>query len=371
MVVLGFLIPAMFAIGVRNQRIKVIPYWVLGLALGVRLAFSASGAAYFVERATASTLIPANVVKLDGTGKYIANLGSGYFPADKLDQINRLGISLERYLRPGETYYDLTERSAFYYFLGYKVPAPYSADYLAANQSIQEKIIIRLTAEKPPVVWVGPAMQFDEASPSFRSYRIFRWLMEQGYRYETIDGNEFLVRPDRLLFPDRAEDLTALTKLFYRKDLKKLSIAWGRNFSRLENRFQTVQEFTKETRQEGFVAEKNGWIEFRSGIPAIEFTLTDWEQQKRPDYLMVTLRRRGPANSKLSAGVFWKDVGGEYSPNLNFTAKLEPQTLLIPLGSDPRWHRAKRPDSIKVEIRREIVGSKWKVESAKLLRLVH
>jgi hypothetical protein len=425
----GFFIPMVVALYKRSIGVFPLALTVLGLLLGVRFAYAPPTLGYLVERANQIVQIPGDAVNVTGSAQELPNLGGGYVTARTWDEITRLRQALAVYLKDGETYFDLTNRSAFYFFLGKRVPSPYSADYLAANGAIQNRIVERLERERPPVAWVGPVMRFDESPTAIRSYRVLRWFLESGYRYESAFGNQFLVRPDRLVGEGAAERLHEIESGLSRSDLAALPNAWGRNYSRLESRFVERAALGLLPPESGLLLRENNWLELRASRPQFRWAIpaSAGMAEARPDYLLVELSRRGPQR-RLRGELLWSErtadgsrpdrstnndqpswtadgsrpgrssnndqpswtadgsrpdrstnndqttpVGGppsEFKRGTGITFQVKPGVLLIPLGSQLRWHRDTEITDLRLELTGESVGSKLRIERATLLRLV-
>src|SRR5207302_6698592 len=114
-----------------------------------------------------------------------------------LNQLADLHTLLARYLRPGETFLDLSYNQGLYYAFNYRVPALYGATYPAASFPIQERILERLRRDPPPFILALPSPQFDGVKASLRTYLLYRFAIEN-YVPLQLNGIVALVRPDRV-----------------------------------------------------------------------------------------------------------------------------------------------------------------------------
>ncbi|WP_123042247.1 hypothetical protein [Cohnella candidum] len=192
----GAVLPVAFALLLKSKSNRL---WVImaGLLLGMKYVFVYQPVPYIQAKAIENIYVPNEAKYVEGEKVGLPMLGHSYMENAKLEDILNFHSTLNGLLRQGETYYDLTDRSLYYYVANKRVPALYSADFLAANERIQSKVISKLEAEKPAVVWAGPSIRHDGGPSSLRSYRIYRWLLEQGYRYDSVNGLDFLLSPDR------------------------------------------------------------------------------------------------------------------------------------------------------------------------------
>ncbi|KAF6605690.1 hypothetical protein H6F38_32245, partial [Paenibacillus sp. EKM208P] len=95
-------------------------------------------------------VVPDNAVFVNGAKQGVPDVGEGYIAKDRWKEMLDFEMVISKILKKGETYADLTNRTLFYEITNKKVPTFYSADYLAANEEIQEKMIKSLDKEAPP-----------------------------------------------------------------------------------------------------------------------------------------------------------------------------------------------------------------------------
>jgi hypothetical protein len=142
-------------------------------------------------------------------------------------EIRKLKHALSLLLRPDETYYDLTNRQALYYYIDLPIPQLY-VPYVAASEKMQERMIAQWRADPSPVVLLAPAEALDGGPPSLRCYRLYRELTLKDSPIE-LEGFTFLVDPERLSgltlpLPVRTG---LLDSAFLVPDLAGLPSAWG------------------------------------------------------------------------------------------------------------------------------------------------
>jgi hypothetical protein len=264
--------------------------------------------------------------------------------APTTNEIRALKHALSMLLRPDETYADLTNRQAFYYYLDLPVPQLY-VEYVASSEKMQERMIQQWRADPSPVVLIAPAEVFDGGLPSLRCYRWYRELLS-AYTPIVIDGFTFLVGPKRL--PDNA--LTAskrsaiLDSVFFAADLRALPSAWGRSWSLLKPRFKKVADVPVEpdatpdaavTRSATFNLEPLNL----TGADA-DFATVDFVLGKEPAL--------GPAQADPTVTISWTSVGEKQPPKQSFLAKSA--TVLLPLGSQPRWLLSDKLQTLRLDL---------------------
>lgn len=136
----------------------------------------------------------------DAAAQGLPKVGTVKFnPPRHLDDLIALRKELGKLLRPGETFYDLTDRTALYYYLDYPIPAQEAAFYTAVTRRMQLRTLRKFAAAPPPVVLIdfkGSNQFFDGGVPSLRAYWIYRHFA-LSYLPVRRGGFTFLVEPDR------------------------------------------------------------------------------------------------------------------------------------------------------------------------------
>lgn len=356
---------------IAEKRIYKVAFSLcLGIALAYKVIFSGINFFELPLKAIETIKVPSDALLVNGRDIGMPNIGIGYVLPDRLNELTNLKLTMDKLLKDGETYADLTNRSAFYFYLDKKVPSLYSADYVAANSKIQNKVINSIKKNSIPVVLIGPSIRHDGGPASIRAYRIYRWFIEKDYRYYESNGFQFLVKNDRFneLSLSAKGGTTKLEQVFHIKDLASIPIAWGRNISRLEKRFKTIEEInmkdTVVTSLNDVSVLDNNWIMTTGKDPYLTWTLRSKSNGVQSDFILLKIIADNP-KAIFTGQIFW-GVDGEYYEEKSFTFNAVSGELLIPIGSSPDWLRGSNNS-----LRLDIDGvDKFKVDSIKLLRLI-
>lgn len=356
---------------IAKKRIYKVSFSLcLGIALAYKVIFGGINFFELPLKAIETIKVPSDALLVNGRDIGMPNIGIGYVLPDRLNELTNLKLTMDKLLKDGETYADLTNRSAFYFYLDKKVPSLYSADYVAANSKIQKKVINSIKKNSIPVVLIGPSIRHDGGPASIRAYRIYRWFIEKDYRYYESNGFQFLVRNDRFndLSLSAKGGTTKLEQVFHIKDLASIPIAWGRNISRLEKRFKTIEEInmkdTVVTSLNDVSVLDNNWIMTTGKDPYLTWTLRSKSNGVQSDFILLKIIADNP-KAIFTGQIFW-GVDGEYYEEKSFTFNAVSGELLIPIGSSPDWLRGSNNS-----LRLDIDGvDKFKVDSIKLLRLI-
>lgn len=346
---LGILLPLML---VLSGRMKTRAGAILcGLLLGVALVPFRINPAELAGRSIEPVKVPADAVWLDGAAIGLPKIGALYLPAEQANMIVNLKRTFDRVVRPEETYFDLTNHLALYYYLDKKVSSVYAGFYIVTSEELQNKVIATLEKSPPPLVLTGPARPFGSGVASLRCYRVYRWLMQNGYRPYIENGLGYLVRPDRYpvvqpaaVTPTVATD--QLLSMFGHETLAAIPLAWGRNLARLAPRFDrvSVQQPEITTRVETrYVADGTAILpvtrilcRLGEGVDGnvADFLVLRFKAERQPEHAVVWLRWQ-------SADQTMHELRFEAEPGI---------PLLIPAGSHPGWLGGGRISQLALDI---------------------
>lgn len=384
LLMLTFFLPLTALLAYRVAGRHCVAPVLLGTILGFSSSFGGAIGVDYVGRALAVADVTPESSWIDGSALGLPQLGSGHMPVARVEQIQRFQRELQALIDPGETYYDLTNRSAFYFFLNRKVPAGYSASYLAANEPIGARVIQQLEREQPPVVWVSPEIPIDGPPPSLRSYRIYRWLILNDYRSYTAGEFTFLVKADRLRqrgLPvlSLEDEIKALAEKFFVPKLNEIPRAWGRGMPALLPRFKEFRNLPVIDGRKGFAQVQNSeWNRVVERRASLGWKLDPPVQGSDADFLLITLERRQGTSKDSSpphearGEISWVAEGEDYSPSRSYRFEIfENGDFLIPLGAAPSWLLNPAIVRIRLQIANSPKGEEWSVRQLRLLQLEH
>ncbi|MBX3414836.1 MAG: hypothetical protein KF708_19280 [Pirellulales bacterium] len=373
-VAVGYLLPLLFLLG---RPLVSLPMAVAGLAVLGGFVVSVDPyegqpplASSLAERAFKIRSLPPEPHMVHGAKVGLPRLGHIRIEEHHLKSIQELKVELDRLLEPGETYFDLTSNSAYYYYLDREVPSLYSAHYVAANSQQQRRMLEQLRADLPPVVMIAPRDDHDGGPPPLRSYLLFR---EFALKYVCIERGKFVFLVDQSRAPEAGppgspEQIALIEKHVGATDIAQIAAAWGRNWEHLSDRFEPFATLEHEA-EPGLAVDGAGHPKSTAGTPLmLNYSLGERAiAGAEVEYLLIRLKNIAEKPSGPTRVAYrWSEAGGAASPGTWLTASCD--TLLVPLGASPRWLLSKQLSTLHLEIHPNHGSSDVVVEEVCLLR---
>lgn len=370
--VLTGLLPLALLLTISRLRHSVLFALGLGLCIGILAPFRYQDPGKLYLRATATIISQPTWTYLDGSALGLPQLGSGYWPPKRADEFLRFVKALDVLLKPGESYYDMTNRALFYYVSNREAPAPYAGDYYAATDVLQERVLRSLQDTVPPIIWVGPSIRHDGGPASLRAYRIYRWAMESGYLAHEREGFQFLIHPNRYkeldLPPVNAiENAGKLRNTFHRRDLAFIPVAWGRNLDHLANRFEAI-EWEAEPISMHSLTLRDGLYQVTGEDPQVLLKLNPAVNGSRYDFMAISFTCDIKTSEAPLAQIFWAGDGLPISADRVFRFFTHDGVLLVPVGSHPEWLFQKAIHHLRFDIEKGCAS--FHLNGIRMLRLV-
>jgi hypothetical protein len=307
-----------------------------------------------VRSAVAPIRATGPAVFLEESPDRFPDLGRGLINRKHFDRMQTLDRVLRAVARPGETYFDATNRSTYYFGLGKRVPTLFSGQFYAADETFQREVLRVLRREPPPMIWVAPRL---ELRFSLRSYRVYKWAMLEGYRYYRVNDLDVLIHPKRAseMDPVEASEVTdpgAWGSLMPGPDLHLIPISWGRSFESLAWRFgEEIQLLASDG---------------PTGPNAQTYVIPPATRGSVYDFLLIEVSCSSGKDALVRTQLKW-DVSG-WTRKVRMRAA--PGRLLVPLGADPTWLLEEpRRGLLRIEAFRSPTCGRLRFESASLLPL--
>ncbi len=368
---LTYLLPVLLLLAVPARRAG----WAVVVAVVIAAIAHAPGTpdldgSALLAKVAECRRVPAGADVYDGAKAGLPNVGQVVVARPNwLADLADLRHGLDRLLRPGETYLDLTEQQAFYFHLGLPVPVRYVA-YVAANGRLQSAELAQLAQHPVPAVMIGPAAWFDEMPLTLRCFPLWR---AYALRYVPlrIGSFTFLVDPVRAAEfngtpppppgvrpPVKEVELETLDAYARPDDLREIPIAWGRSWPALRKRFNVVAH-APIARQ---ATAADPWAVIT--VPSAQVP-----DGAAADFLVLHVTMdRIEGSSEPEMWLQWQDVGGAWPPT-SARFKAGDGTLLVPIGAYPRWLLGRGAPALRLSVYNGSAVRSWRLDGATFLRL--
>lgn len=175
------------------------------------------------------------------------HVGRSLVEPEHLDRVRNIRNVLDRVLEDGETYLDMTNRGAHYYYSERRQPIETAAIYNLVTESQQSRAVTSLIEDAPPAILLSADnIIHDGGGASLRSYLLYRWVMlRPDYEVVHLEELVWLIRKDRIArlggleadghqpTADNPERL--VNDMFRVPYLANVPASWGRSQASLEH----------------------------------------------------------------------------------------------------------------------------------------
>jgi hypothetical protein len=376
-VALMFLVPALLFLTVKPRHAGAM---VLMLAVFFGIIYpngipSPTDPDLLVQKPTTARPISADTAMFDGPAHGLPRIGQVVLPTpDFTPKLLHLKRDLADYLKPGETYFDLSDEPALYYYLDMPCPVQYAV-YVAVNARLQAVMMKQLKEHPVPVVLVSPAGWLDNVNFSLRCYQPYH---DYVLKYVAVPRDEFIFLIDPARAPSAGPlgseaQLQILDSVFRQENLLRLPIAWGDSWKQLRSRFDTVaQAVAHKSSAPGALPS------FTCTIPAAasagenadfvrlhcDFTWADpsaYRNARREDVVPTT------KSAEPQLALTWTNADGSTTAPVLF--KGQTGNLIVPLGAYPRWLLGHGHSTLTITLQNPGIAKQARVSDVEFLRL--
>ncbi len=133
-------------------------------------------------------------------------LGAGSADPEHVAMIREVKKTVDVLLDPGETFLNLTNRTALFFYLDRYSPSPIASPYNAAPAKFQQEFLEAISANPPPLALIRVRnIEHDGLKLSLRSHQLYEFLVRN---YEPFDQNNYTyaIRKDLRERLDRLRD---------------------------------------------------------------------------------------------------------------------------------------------------------------------
>lgn len=320
---------------------------------------------YLLINSHSPTLLKDSDLVVNGEEYGIPAIGTAVVNERHFEELVELRKLLSKYLKPGERYVDLTNRTSRYVYMNQPVSVFDNAPYTTPTEAMQDRIISSINKSPPEMIMIGYSRIDHDGTPmSLRNPLIYRYLL---LNYIPVAEGSFLfmIHNSRIggnYVNQRDLHKELLDSVFLPEHLVGIPAAWGGGWGELARLFTPI-----------------------ASIDSAMVPLPETQRNTGSSRVTYLLGNAGISGS--NAGYMLLDyvcMNGDPDQNLLYVSwkeKFRPfdqrnvlqlfarnGKLLIPLESSPRWLLAGEIESIVMESGSNDKCSGFKVGDAGLFR---
>jgi len=284
---------------------------------------------------------------VDGAALGMPNLGRVRLEEAHVTRLVGVKTQLDRLLDPEETFMDMTNRGAQYFYFDRVPPSDLSAFYNMITVGQQQRALDGFEKHSVQVALIGADNTLLDGLPaSLRAPLVYRHLL-LNYVPITLDKYDFMVAPERLArvgAADASPDLPSeeafkiLDRNFLLPNLEGLAVTWGKSEDSLADRMREilpldgarVGELTDALRGEG-----DGVYRTTGPVPHVSFDLASENLRGRDAGLLHFSYACLSHRAKPVFVIRWTTDGTTAPGTIRFAGRKG--DMIVPLDAAPRW----------------------------------
>lgn len=345
-------------IGFRSDPTRSVSILFIALIMGSVISVTTvPDFNVWLTKPFSNTEVDQNYILVSGKDIGLERLGDLFTQPKRIEELQNLKAAMTPFIHDEETFLDLSDHSALYFYLNMPVPVLYSAFYNAPDTKSQTRMIDQIKDNPPPVILIAPSINHDGGPASLRSYRLYRELIDS-YVPEQIGEYTFLIRPDRInidIIDDKnssEKQMDILDNVFSTPDLNSIPNAWGRSWDLMKGRF-TIIKSIKPTGGYNFRVVKDNTYRPIGENPYIFYELSQYNLSgKEIDHILLDYScTMGTTGTAPILELYWKADNKSPSEKTVLRFSGSGSKALIPVGAQPRWRLAKHIDGLRVDFK--------------------
>ena len=310
------------------------------------------------------------VSKMSAARLGLPNLVHNFIEPAQADRLQAIKQVLNAVVDPGETYLDLTNRSADYFYLGYPPPIQAGAVYNMPHRNQQLRALQKLEVTPPPIILASADnLLLDGGTVALRAHLLYRYIVER-YTPIAVDKYIYMVRPDRLerlktrlasvatnsnieVGDTQAARLTLLDQVFLVDNLQKIPRSWGLSFESLQTTVQPVKTLDATSIETQQAVKKIGQTTYRitGKDPFITFNVENLNLNGRDAGILAFDFSGDRHNALATVQIDWESRANDPPGTINRVSfSVKNGKVLVPLDAAPRWLFAEGVKTIRVAI---------------------
>lgn len=321
-----------------------------------------------ISKVDAKTHLPSNFQYTKDTS--IVNMGNGVFDDTHIKRIVKIKTFLKTILDKNETFLNLTNRNALYFYLNRKPPIETGAFYNLVSEGQQRRAIKKLLDDVPKVaILEADNFTHDGVKLPLRSSLLYRFVI-QNYQPIEIDGIIYGIRND--LFKEfevqisKQEQQKLYDKVFLTSNLKYVPSEWGNNTHKLSEKLVVVQKLNSIKSINHLEKIKEGY-KITGDDPFIIYK-TNNKATENMGYLSFEFNCLDSLAGINHFEIYFKSNELEFSENrmLRFDSLIK--NNIVPLESSPRYLQLNNLEAIRIDLTATSSCKKFKISNISLLQ---
>lgn len=295
------------------------------------------------------------------------NIGVASVDPDHLKRLLELNEFFSKKLQPDETYIDLTNRNAQYFYLNRKPPVAVSAPYNMVPIAQQLQSITMIENEKPKLaLFSAENITHDGGGLALRNPLLFRYIFNN---YDPVQEGNFIIG-----YLKGAEDvanpgirLMLLDESFATKNLGKIPVSWGRSDKYLLKMMHLIHTIDYKDRVLNHMAHSDDLLLINGNDPFINYDVFNLRLAGMEAGLLKFDFTCIDQTAEPTIQIYWwgdQQTGANELASLRFIA--DTGTLIIPLDSQPRWLDLKHVHGIRIDLDNPTACRAIKIENISL-----
>jgi hypothetical protein len=305
----------------------------------------------------------------------LPNLGDVILEKSHAERLKTINAQLNQLLEPHETFLDLTNNGAQYFYFDRPPPSESTAAYNLITPAQQLRTVETLVAKNVPVALIGPhTVPIDGLRANLRSHLVYRHLL-LNFVAVSLGGYDYLIRTDRLdrtrdTFGDAlhiADDLAMLHRNFPFEHAGNLARAYGRSADDLNQRSRQVHSLDPATAHwTGASRAEDGTFAVQGQPVTVAFDLSSLNLAGRAAGVLKFDLVCEDKSKKWVMDISWTDRDPKYAQSVRLNARNG--THILPLDAAPGWLLAPHLDTLTLKIGDGIFCQRFQLSNVKLLQ---
>lgn len=365
--IIGILMPMLVYYMLPKYKSIVVTAFIVFYMSVFGYAGSSLSLNQLIAKVDSKTHLPSNFKYSKDIG--VENMGNGVFENKHIERIVKIKNFLETVLKKDETFLNLTNRNALYFYLNRKLPIETGAFYNLVSEGQQKRAVEKLSKAIPKVaILEADNMIFDGIKLPLRSPFLYRFVI-QNYQPIEIGGIVYGIRND--IFDkfknqiSKHQQQKLYDKVFLTSNLQFIPSEWGKSFDRLSEKLNLVQELNN-TMSVNDLNKTDKVYNISGSDPYMVYDVDKGLSGKKAGYLSFDFDCIDKSKGANHFEIYFNGDGLDFSESMVLRFDSKSRKNLVPLESSPDYLLLKNLDSIRIDITPNSSCKKFDILNVKL-----